>query len=121
MSLGWVLAGVALLPVLAWLVALAVVAVRRVVRRRGDEQARRLRLARMLGAADLVVVPTADVDLPEHTVLAVAHEAGMRFLGYESTDSPLRRRVGVFVRVGGEVDTVIRGSVVRGSGVRNAR
>lgn len=109
MSTGWVLVLVALLPVLAWLIALAVVAARRVWRRRGDEQSRRLRLARMLQAADLVVVPTAEVDLPERTVLAVASDAGMRFLGYERTDSPLRRRVGVFVRVGGEVDTAIHG------------
>ncbi|MDV8002382.1 hypothetical protein [Rhodococcus sp. IEGM 1408] len=120
MSTGWVLVLVALLPVLAWSIALAVVAVRRVVRRRGDEQARRLRLARMLGTADLVVVPTADVDLPEHTVLAVANETGMRFLGYERTDSPLRRRVGVFVRVGGEVDAVVRGPVVTGPAVRGS-
>lgn len=109
MSAGLVLVLIALLPVLAWSTALAVVAVRRVVRRRGDDEARRRRLARMLGSADLVVVPTADVDLPEHTVLAVASDAGMRFLGYERTDSPLRRRVGVFVRVGGEVDTAIHG------------
>lgn len=112
MSLGWVLTSVALLPLATCLVAVAVVAARRVVRRRGDEQARRLRLARMLGAADLVVVPTSDVDLPERTVLAVASDAGFRFLGYERTDSPLRRRVGVFVRVGGEVDAVIRGAAI---------
>ncbi|MFN3339381.1 MAG: hypothetical protein ACK40Z_06760 [Dietzia sp.] len=118
MRVGWVLVLLALLPLAAWLVALAVVAVRRALRRRGDEQTRRLRLARMLGSADLVVVPTSDVDLPESTVLAVATDAGMRFMGYERTDSPLRRRVGVFVRVGGEVDTVVRGSVVRGSEVR---
>lgn len=107
MSAGWVLALVALLPVLAWSIALAAVAARRVWRRRGDDQSRRLRLARMLLGADLVVVPTADVDLPEHAVLAVAADSGMRFLGYERTDSPLRRRVGVFVREGGEVDTVV--------------
>lgn len=109
MSVGWVLVLVALLPFAAWLVALAAVAVRRALRRRGDEQARRLRLARMLRSADLVVVPTSDVDLPESTVLDVATSAGMRLVGYERTDSPLRRRVGVFVRVGGEVDAVIRG------------
>ncbi|WP_216694379.1 hypothetical protein [Dietzia psychralcaliphila] len=113
MSVGWVLVLLALLPLAAWLVALAVVAVRRALRRRGDEQTRRLRLARMLGSADLVVVPTSDVDLPESTVLAVAADAGFRFLGYERTDSPLRRRVGVFVRVGGEVDTVVQGAVVQ--------
>ncbi|KAA0917875.1 hypothetical protein [Dietzia sp. ANT_WB102] len=109
MSLGWVLTMVALLPLAAWGIAVAVVAVRRWLRRRGDERTRRLRLARMLGAADLVVVPTADVDLPETAVLEVASDAGMRLLGYERTDTPLRRRVGVFVRVGGEVDMVIRG------------
>ncbi|AVZ38621.1 MULTISPECIES: hypothetical protein [unclassified Dietzia] len=109
MSVGWALVLVALLPIAAWLVALAAVAGRRALRRRGDDQARRRRLSRMLGSADLVVVPTSDVDLPESTVLAVATEAGMRFLGYERTDSPLRRRVGVFVRAGGEVDAVIRG------------
>lgn len=117
MSTGWVLVLVALLPVLAWGIALAVVAARRALRRRGDEQTRSLRLARILGAADLVVVPTSDVDLPEHTVLAVAADAGMRFLGYERTDSPLRRRVGVFVRVGGPVDTAVNGSAVRGARV----
>lgn len=109
MSLGWVLTMVALLPLAAWGIAVAVVAVRRWLRRRGDERTRRLRLARMLGAADLVVVPTADVDLSETAVLEVASDAGMRLLGYERTDTPLRRRVGVFVRVGGEVDVVIRG------------
>ncbi|MET3861210.1 hypothetical protein ABIE38_002135 [Dietzia sp. 2505] len=112
MSVGWVLVLLALLPLAAWLVVLAAVAVRRALRRLGDEQARRLRLARMLGSADLVVVPTSDVDLPESTVLDVATNAGMRFMGYERTDSPLRRRVGVFVRVGGEVDAVIRGENV---------
>lgn len=116
MSVGWVLVLVALLPFAAWLVALAAVAVRRALRRRGDEQARRLRLARMLGSADLVVVPTSDVDLPESTVLDVATGAGMRFMGYERTDSPLRRRVGVFVRVGGEVDAVIRGDTAANRG-----
>jgi hypothetical protein len=108
-SPGWALVVVALVPLAAWLVALSVVVVRRALRRRGDEQARRLRLARMLGSADLVVVPTADVDLPEHTVMEVASGAGFRFLGYERTDSPLRRRVGVFVRAGGAVDAVVRG------------
>lgn len=112
MSVGWVLVLLALLPLAAWLVALAAVAVRRALRRRGDEQTRRLRLARMLGSADLVVVPTSDVDLPEPTVLEVAADAGMRLVGYERTDSPLRRRVGVFVRVGGEVDAVIQGDDV---------
>lgn len=116
MSVGWVLVLVALLPLAAWLVALAAVAVRRALRRRGDEQSRRLRLARMLGSADLVVVPTSDVDLPESTVLDVATGAGMRFMGYERTDSPLRRRVGVFVRVGGEVDAVIRGDTAANRG-----
>ena len=109
MSVGWTLVALALLPVAAWLLAVAVVAVRRWLRRRGDESTRRLRLARMLRRADLVVVPTSDVDLPEHTVLEVAAEAGMRFLGYERPDTLLRRRVGVFVRVGGPVDRVIRG------------
>ena len=114
MSVGGVLIVVALLPALAWLVAAGAVAVRGVLRRRGDDQTRRLRLARMLGTADLVVIPTSDVDLPESTVLEVASDAGFRFLGYERTDTPLRRRVGVFVRVDGEVDTAIRG-VSRGS------
>jgi hypothetical protein len=63
----------------------------------------------MLGTADLVVVPTSDVDLPEHTVLEVASDARMRLVGYERTDTPLRRRVGVFVRIGSELDVVIRG------------
>ncbi|GAA1053779.1 hypothetical protein [Dietzia natronolimnaea] len=122
MSVGWVLVLVALLPLAAWLVALAAVAVRRALRRRGDEQTRRLRLARMLGSADLVVVPTSDVDLPESTVLDVATGAGMRFMGYERTDSPLRRRVGVFVRVGGEVDAVIRaGTAVTRAGTGATR
>ena len=109
MSVGWALVALALLPVVVWLLAVAVVAVRRWLRRRGDEGTRRVRLARMLRRADLVVVPTSDVDLPEHTVLEVAAEAGMRFLGYERPDTLLRRRVGVFVRVGGPVDRVIRG------------
>ncbi|HJC61336.1 MAG TPA: hypothetical protein H9755_13575 [Candidatus Dietzia intestinigallinarum] len=115
MSVGWTLVALALLPVAAWLLAVAVVAVRRWLRRRGDESTRRLRLARMLRRADLVVVPTSDVDLPEHTVLEVAAEAGMRFLGYERPDTLLRRRVGVFVRVGGPVDRAIRGSGAEGS------
>lgn len=110
MSVGWVLVILALLPLTVWLAALAVVAVRGALRRRGDEQTRRLRLARMLGGGDLVVVPTSDVDLPEHTVREVATGAGFRFLGYERTDSPLRRRVGVFVRTGGAVDAVIEGA-----------
>ena len=109
MSVGWALVALALLPVVVWLLAVAVVAVRRWLRRRGDEGTRRLRLARTLRRADLVVVPTSDVDLPEHTVLEVAAEAGMRFLGYERPDTLLRRRVGVFVRVGGPGDRVIRG------------
>lgn len=109
MSPGWMLTVVALLPLSAWGIAVAVVAVRRRLRRRGDERTRRLRLARMLGTADLVVVPTSDVDLPERTVLEVAADAGMRLVGYERTDTPLRRRVGVFVRRGGEVDAVITG------------
>ena len=107
MSVGWTLVALALLPVAAWLLAVAVVAVRRWLRRRGDESTRRLRLARMLRRAD--------VDLPEHTVLEVAAEAGMRFLGYERPDTLLRRRVGVFVRVGGPVDRAIRGSGAEGS------
>nr|WP_241742062.1 hypothetical protein [Dietzia kunjamensis] len=98
-----------MLPLVAWGIAVCVVAVRRWLRRRGDEPTRRLRLTRLLGTADLVVVPTSDVDLPEHTVLEVASDAGMRLVGYERSDSPLRRRVGVFVRIGGEVDAVIRG------------
>ncbi|HMT49304.1 hypothetical protein [Dietzia sp. UBA5065] len=109
MSPGWVLLLVALLPAALWPVALAAVAARRALRRRGDVRVRRLRLARMLGTADLVAVPTSDVDLPEPTVLAVAADAGFRFLGYERGDTLLRRRVGVFVRVGGEVDAVTRG------------
>lgn len=109
MSPGWALTLTALLPLLAWGIAAAVVAVRRWWRRRGDERTRALRLARMLGGADLVVVPTSDVDLSEPTVLAVAADAGYRLVGYERADTPLRRRVGVFVRIGGEVDAVIRG------------
>ena len=109
MSVGWVLVILALLPLTAWLAAFATVAVRGALRRRGDERTRRLRLIRMLGRSDLVVVPTSDVDLPEHTVREVATEAGFRFLGYERTESPLRRRVGVFVREGGTVDAVIEG------------
>jgi hypothetical protein len=108
-SPGWVLTLVALLPLVAWGIAACVVAVRRWLRRRGDEPTRRLRLARMLGTADLVVVPTSDVDLPEHTVLEVASDARMRLVGYERTDTPMRRRVGVFVRIGSELDVVIRG------------
>lgn len=115
MSLGWALVLVALLPLAGWGIGLAVVAVRRALRRRGDERTRRLRLARMLGTGELAVVPTADVDLPEDAVLAVAAEAGMRFVGYERTDSPLRRRVGVFVRIGGEVDEAIRAGGSAGS------
>lgn len=109
MSPGWVLTFLALLPLLAWGIAAAVVAARRWARRRGDDRTRRLRLARMLRGGDLVVVPTSDVDLPEATVLAVAADAGYRLVGYERADTPLRRRVGVFVRIGGEVDAVIRG------------
>lgn len=109
MSPGWVLTVLALLPLLAWGIAAAVVAVRRWSRRRGDDRARRSRLARMLRGGDLVVVPTSDIDLPEATILAVAADAGYRLVGYERADTPLRRRVGVFVRIGGEVDAVIRG------------
>lgn len=109
MSPGWLLVALALLPLAGWLLAVAVVAVRGWLLRRGDEGTRRLRLARMLGRADLVVVATSDVDLPEHTVLEVATGQGFRFLGYERSDTPLRRRVGVFVRVGGPVDRAIRG------------
>ena len=109
MSTGWILVALALLPLTVWLSALAVVAVRRWLRRRGDEGTRRLRLARILGRGDLVVVATSDVDLPEHTVLDVASDQGFRFLGYERSDTPLRRRVGVFVRAGGPVDRAIRG------------
>ncbi|AWH91366.1 hypothetical protein [Dietzia lutea] len=109
MSPGWVLTILALLPLLAWGIAAVVVAIRRWSRRRGDDRTRRLRLARMLRGGDLVVVPTSDVDLPEATVLAVAADAGYRLVGYERADTPLRRRVGVFVRIGGEVDAVIRG------------
>lgn len=113
MSLGWALVLLALLPAAALVIAVAVVAVRGALRRRGDEQTRRLRLARMLGGADLVVVPTRDVDLPEVTVLEVAADAGFRFLGYERGDTLLRRRVGVFVRRDGEVDAVIRATGTR--------
>lgn len=112
MSPGCTLVALALLPLAVWLVAVAVVAVRRWLRRRGDEGTRRLRLARMLRRGDVVVVPTSDVDLPEATVLEVATAAGMRFVGYERSDTLLRRRVGVFVRVGGPVDTVILGRSV---------
>lgn len=108
MSAGWLLVALALLPLAAWLLVVAGVAVRRLLRRRGDEAARRLRLARMLGGGDIATVPTADVDLPESAVLEVAAGAGFRFLGYERPDTPLRRRVGVFVRIGGPVDAVVR-------------
>ena len=100
----------ALLPLTAWLAAFAAVAFRSALRRQGDERTRRLRLIRMLGRADLVVVPTSDVDLPEHAVRDVAAEVGFRLLGYERTESPMRRRVGVFVREGGAVDAVIDGA-----------
>lgn len=110
MTLGVILLLLALTPLSAWLVVGAVVAVRRALRRRGDEQTRRMRLARMLGSRDLVVVPTGDVDLPESTVLEVASEAGFRFLGYERPNTLFRRRVGVFVRIGGGVDRAIRGA-----------
>ena len=109
MSPGWALTLAALLPPAAWGIAALVVTVRSRVRRRGDEETRRLRLARILGTADLVVVPTSDVDLPEHTVLDVASGAGFRFPGYERADTVLRRRVGVFVREGGGVDAATRG------------
>lgn len=109
MSPGWVLTILALLPLLAWGIAAAVVVVRRWARRRGDELTRRLRLARLL-RGDLVVVPTSDIDLAEATVLAVAADAGYRLVGYERADTPLHRRVGVFVRIGGEIDAVIRGA-----------
>lgn len=100
---------VALLPVLAWLVAGAVVLVRRTVRRRGEERTRRMRLSRMLGSGDLALIPTSDVDLPESAVLEVASAAGFRFLGYERANTAFRRRIGVFVRTGGGVDRAIRG------------
>lgn len=109
MSLGVTVILVTLLPVLAWLVAGAVVLSRRALRRRGDERTRRLRLARMLGSGDLAVIPTGDVDLPESAVLDVASAAGFRFLGYERANTAFRRRVGVFVRTGGGVDRAIRG------------
>ena len=123
MSVGWLLVALALLPPALWLLAIAVVAVRRTVRRRGDERTRRLRLARMFGrglGGDVVVVPTRDVDLPEHTVLEVAAGAGFRFVGYERSDTPLRRRVGVFVRIGGPVDAVIRGPLAPGERAKSA-
>lgn len=103
----WVLV-VAALPLLVWLVAGGVVAGRRLWRRRGDEPARRRRFARLLGRRDLVVVPTGDVDLPETAVLEVAADAGFEFLGYERADTLFRRRVGVFIRVGGGVDRTLR-------------
>lgn len=109
MSVLGVLALVALSPLLVWLVVVVVVGARRALRRRGDEATRRRRLARMLGARDLVLVPTADVDLSEAAVLEVAGEAGFRFLGYEYTETVLRRRVGVFVRIGGGVERAMRG------------
>lgn len=111
MSAGWVLVLLALAPAAAWLVAAAAVAVRRWARRRGDEPARRLRLARMFRGRELVVIPTADVDLPESTVREVAAAAGHRLLGYERANGVFRRRVGVFVREGGGVDAAIRGEV----------
>ena len=39
----------------------------------------------------------------------VASDARMRLVGYERTDTPMRRRVGVFVRIVSELDVVIRG------------
>lgn len=110
MSIGVVLILVALLPVVAWLVAGAVVLGRRTLRRRGDERTRRRRLAQMLGSRDLAMIPTGDVDLSEAEVLGVASEAGFRFLGYERANTAFRRRVGVFVRAGGGVDRALRGS-----------
>lgn len=110
MSVGWALVALALLPLIVWLLMIAVVAGRRMVRRRGDEAARRLRLAGMLGNKDVALIPTADVDLSQDAVLEVASTAGFEFLGYEHPDTPLARRVGVFVRIGGPVDAVIRGS-----------
>lgn len=107
MSAGGILVLLALAPAAAWLVAGAATAARRWLRRRGDEPARRLRLARMLGSRDLVAIPTGDVDLPEAAVVEVATGAGYRLLGYERADGPFRRRVGVFVRVGGGVDRAI--------------
>ena len=110
MIVAWTFVALALLPLAVWLGAVAVVAVRGAWRRRGDEGARRLRLARMLGRREVVMIPTADVDLPESAVLEVADASGFRFLGYERPDTPLSRRVGVFVRVGGTVDATIRGT-----------
>ncbi|GLB63660.1 hypothetical protein NCCP2495_15390 [Dietzia sp. NCCP-2495] len=108
MTVAWTIVALTLLPLAGWLLAIAVVAGRRAWRRRGDESARRLRLARMLGRRELVMIPTADVDLPESAVLEVADAAGFRFLGYERPDTLLSRRVGVFVRAGGSVDVAIR-------------
>lgn len=110
MNVGWILMTLALLPLIVWLLMIAVVAGRRMVRHRGDEAARRLRLAGMLGNKDVALIPTADVDLSQDAVLEVASAAGFEFLGYERPDTPLARRVGVFVRIGGPVDAVIRGS-----------
>ena len=110
MTVAWIFVALALLPLAVWLGAIAVVAARGAWRRRGDEGARRLRLARRLGRREVVMIPTADVDLPESAVLEVADAAGFRFLGYERPDTPLSRRVGVFVRVGGTVDATIRGT-----------
>lgn len=114
MSPGWALVALALLPLAAWLVAVGAVAVRRWLRRRGDEATRRLLLARLLRRGEVVVIPTSDVDLSEAAVLEVAAGAGMRLVGYERPDTLLRRRSGVFVRIGGPVDEVIRGPL--GSG-----
>ena len=110
MIVAWTFVALALLPLAVWLGAVAVVAARGAWRRRGDEGARRLRRARMLGRREVVMIPTADVDLPESAVLEVADASGFRFLGYERPDTPLSRRVGVFVRVGGTVDATIRGT-----------
>lgn len=110
MSAGWVLVLVALAPATGWLVVGAVTAARGRLRRRGDEATRRRGLARMLGRAELVLVPTGDVDLSEIAVRETAADAGYRFLGYERGRDPFRRRVGVFVRVGGSVDAAITGS-----------
>lgn len=109
MSPGWALVTLALVPLVVWLVAVTAAAVRRWLRRRGDEATRRLRLARLLRRGEVVVVPTSDVDLSEAAVLEVAAGAGMRLVGYERPDTLLRRRSGVFVRIGGPVDAVIRG------------
>lgn len=102
-----VLIALAQLPLLAWTAAGVVVVLRRALRRRGDEDARRQRLRRLLGDRDLVLIPTGDVDLSEQAVREVAGDAGFRLLGYEYGNDPFRRRCGVFLRRSSETAAAI--------------